>query len=99
MGSVCRCGTGCHGRIAAETRRGIGNEDRLLHPGHCTLSAYISSHETGIETNTGYISNDNYVSPLHVPAIVVGHRHSRVAVCNTGTTTLLPGQQGDDVAE
>jgi hypothetical protein len=61
---------------------------RLLHPEHCTLSAYIAAHTHGYEVNTGYLGEGKYVSPLHIPALVVGHRHSRVAVCDTGTTKL-----------
>ena len=61
---------------------------RLLYRGYCTLSSYIHAHTSSVGLNTGYIPSHGYITPLHVPALVVGRVHTRIAVCNTGTTKL-----------
>lgn len=61
---------------------------RLMHRGHATLSNYMHCHIHGVDINTGYINDGRYITPLHVPSVVVGHTHQRIAVCDTGTTKL-----------
>jgi hypothetical protein len=38
--------------------------------------------------DTGWLTDGPYVVPLHLPVAVVGHRHKRIAVCDTRTTKL-----------
>jgi len=61
---------------------------RLMYSGHSTLSNYMQCHSHGMDINTGYITDERYIIPLHIPPLVVGHIHERIAVCDTGTTKL-----------
>ena len=63
-------------------------ESISLYSGHCTLSQYVSEHTQGHAINTGWLTDGPYIVPLHLPVAVVGHRHKRIAVCDTGTTKL-----------
>ena len=61
---------------------------RSVYSGHNILSAYLSSMTQEHSVETGWVTDDKYVVPLHVPSLVVGHVHKRIGVCDTGTTKV-----------
>eukprot|EP00978_Attheya_sp_CCMP212_P010556 scaffold25642_cov73-Attheya_sp.AAC.3 len=61
---------------------------RSVYSGHNILSAYLSSMVQEQPVETGWVTDNRYVIPLHVPSVVVGHVHKRIAVCDTGTTKV-----------
>ena len=48
---------------------------RSVYSGHNILSAYLSSMVQEESVETGWVTDNRYVIPLHVPSVVVGHVH------------------------
>lgn len=64
------------------------SQTRVIDPEHNILCRYISEHSHGVILTNGYVGRHRYVTPLHVPAMVVGHSHRRVAVNQSSTTKV-----------
>ena len=63
-------------------------EYRSVYPSHNTLCRYIHEHSQSNTVTTGYLGDDKYIVPLHIPSIIPGHTHSRIAVCYGDATKL-----------
>ena len=61
---------------------------RSIYGGHCVLSRYLSELQRGTTVTVGWLGDSKFITPLHVPSIVVGHVHERIGVCDTSTTKL-----------
>lgn len=60
----------------------------LICPDHSILSRYVHNHSDNLDIETGYITDGSYVTPLHIPALIVGHTHTRIGVYTSSTTKL-----------
>lgn len=61
---------------------------RTLGPGCSVLCRFISEYRGGYPSETGYVGNQGYITPLHVTSVVPGHSLTRISVCDTGSTKL-----------
>lgn len=75
-------------QTAYDSTSAQSNEYRSLADHNNILSRYIHEHDTGILIQSGYLGTSKYIIPLHVPCMVVGHTHKRIAVHDSGTTKL-----------
>ena len=64
------------------------DEYRSIDTSHNILCRFMNEHSRGIAITTGHVGNTRYVVPLHVPPVVIGHSHMRIAVHDSGTTKL-----------
>ena len=91
------CDTDCD-VLAFRSVRELGNayeaslsnyrEYRSIDTRHNILCRYINEHSNRQAVSNGYLGNNKYIVPLHIPSIIPGHTHSRIAVCYGDTTNV-----------